>query len=207
MSTKTTEQGTTIDDPTAAVRAAREAGAQKLRALRERKAARIAATAEQTAREEAEEAEAEAEFAEQVAMEDRISRATAARETFTTAEDNYRPAAEKADQLIAQLDTTIADVIRLCGDAVLAERARDKAGKRLTAAHQTLTQHDPTAPRPRITGLRLHGQGLDNPRGLIGLATALTDTRFTDERAAAQRLVQPQKPIRGAVTVNGIRYN
>jgi hypothetical protein len=182
----------TTTDPMELARQAEKSGIQHLRQLRE-ELARL--TAEQEAQRLALADQLEAatkRFAEAENEARRQQAITEARTAFTAAQDAYQPLADTADQLVSDLSQSIAQVIKLYGGAVFAERARDKAGKRLTTAHQALTRHDPDAPAPRITNLRLHNQPPTSPLGLLGIATALTDDRFVAERADAKRLVEPK---------------
>jgi hypothetical protein len=194
-------EDTTTTDPIAAQRAAELAGIEHLRSLREQHAALVSeqdvkrtAIADQLAA-------AEAAFARVEADRGRLERLQQARDSYQVAQDAYQPLADTADQLVARLHTALADLIRLYGDAALAERARDQSGKRLTTAHGALKHHNPEAPAPRIGRLRLHNLPMTEPIGLLGIAVALTDDRFLSERADAKRLVEAKRAPMPNVTV------
>ena len=194
MSTDNTIPGP-ITQALEARRAAQANGIEGLRALRERNAAARAERDRLQAIEDAEQAEAEAAFAQAEAEARRQEALAEARERFANAQAAYKPFATTADKLVNDLNHAIAATSELCGNAIMAERERDQAGKALIAAHQHLANLDEHAPSNNVVPLRLHTPDRETALGLTILATTLIDGRFTDQRDEVIRMLNPKAPI------------
>jgi hypothetical protein len=180
----TAAAATTENDPVAAARAATEAGVEHLRQLRARHAQELAARDQLVAGHGAQLAAAEEAFAAAEAEQQRLEQLAQVRDRCAAELAGYQPLDTEANELITRVHPELAAFLKLFGDALLAERARDQAARPLRAAYEELRRHDEHAAPPKITELRLHNLPATDPVALIGFAVVLTDDRFADERAS-----------------------
>ena len=181
------------NDPLQMAREATRAGVEKLRLSRERRAVEVAERAAREAAEAAEDEELERAFAKAEAEERRLQRLAEARARVEAAKTAYAPLATAADDLILKLGEAIAVAVKLAGDAIVAERERDTAGKALASAHAQLANLDTTAPGVNVRPLRLHNPSAKkSPQDLVLLAAVLVDPRFADQREQVIQVLNPK---------------
>lgn len=152
MTTRTTA------DTVAAATAARDAGIDHLRELRERVNASRAERARLAAEEETLLAEAERAFAEAEAESSRRQELAEAHEHHAAGESAYRAAQAAADEAIATVDQLTIQLADAFANAVALELSRLAAGERYRSAWAVLNRLDPVVGELPIPGARLHQQ-------------------------------------------------